>query len=455
MGLSINLRQRQTLSPQIIQTIKILQMGSVELRDYLQEQLQENPVLEVDECISASSSPQNSDRDQLLQKLEWIHSTDVQNGWYNREDGRDLIELVPGTDPNEESLYDHLCAQIHFKDLPPSIVVAVKCVLQSLDHTGRLDESPEALAAHAGVSVVAIQSAIQLVQSLEPAGVAARDLSECLCLQLARRGENGLALTIAQNYLEQMSQNHYSYIAKTTGASREEIQSACQLIRSLDPRPGIAFAPREDPGYIIPDVAVIAEEDRLEVILHDSYIPCLRVSSYYYKLMETTDDREVLDYLSTKVRQAKWMVQNVERWRATLLSCVSSIVARQEDFFRQGSGHLRPMSLADVAAIMNVHESTISRTVQNKYLQCSRGVFPLKYFFNRAVPTVNGETDMSAERAKSALSTLINGENKKKPMSDQKLSELLASQGVQLSRRTVAKYRDELGIPSTAGRRNV
>ena len=154
------------------------------------------------------------------------------------------------------------------------------------------------------------------------------------------------------------------------------------------------------------------------------------------------------------MRQAKWVVQNLEQRRVALLSCTRSIVAHQKDFFQQGSGHLDPLSLADVAAELEVHESTVSRMVQNKYLQCSRGVFPLKYFFSRAVPTMIGGADVSAERAKAALAALIDSENKKKPLSDQKLSELLAAQGVQLSRRTVAKYRDELGIPSTAGRRN-
>lgn len=456
MDLNMNIKQTQTMSPQMIQSIKLLQMGSMELREYIQEQLEENPTLDAEESVPLSTFSQEGTggRDQLLQKLDWLHSTDVQNGWYNREDAKDLIELVPGADLSDESLYDHLRAQIRFRDLSPMMAAAVDQVLQGLNDYGRLDEPLEDLAAHTGASAAVIDQAIRLVQSLEPAGVAARDLSECLCLQLIRRGETGLALTIARDYLEKMGQNHYNYIAKATGASREEIQSACQLIRSLDPRPGIGFAPRENPGYIIPDLAVIAVHGRFEVVLNDSYIPSLRVSSYYHEMMESTDDTEVRDYLSTKVRQAKWVVQNLEQRRATLMSCVRYIVAHQENFFQRGSGHLSPLSLADVAAELDVHESTVSRTIRNKYLQCAHGVFPLKYFFSRAVPTVVGEADVSAERAKSALRTLIDGENKKKPLSDQKLCELLAAQGVQLSRRTVAKYRDEMGIPSTAGRKS-
>ena len=434
--------------------MEFLQMGTLELREYLQNQLQENPVLEMDEHITSPSSQRDRDRDQLLQKIEWLHSTDIQNSWYNREDARDLTELIPGANPNEESLYDHLCAQIHFKNLPPSIAVAVECVLQSLDFAGRLDEPPEELASRAGVSVSVAQEAVRLVQSLEPAGVAARDLSECLSLQLIRRGENGLALTIARHYLEDMGQDHYNLIAQRTGADREAVRAACRLIRSLNPRPGAAFAPRENPGYIIPDIAVVAVEGGFEAVLNDSYMPALRVSAYYNQLMESTGDAEVRDYLTSKVRQAKWVVQSLEQRRATLLSCTHCIVSRQEGFFRRGPGHLRPLSLADVAAELDIHESTVSRAVREKYLQCAYGVFPLKYFFSRALTVAAGESDVSSERAKSALRALIDREDRKKPLSDQKLSELLAAQGMRLSRRTVAKYRDELGIPSTARRKD-
>ena len=451
MELKLEQRQAQVLSPQMIQSMKLLQMGTAELLDYLQEQLQENPALESEEYIPA---PVEDDRDQLLQKPEWLRTTDMQNGWYHREDARDLFERIPGNcgDPAEESLYEHLRAQIDWKTLAPGLENAVECVLQSLNGAGRLDESAACLAGHAGISEEIVLQAIELVQSLDPAGVAARDLSECLVLQLTRRGENGLAVTIAREYLEDLARDHYHHIARATGAGREAVQAACRLIRSLDPRPGAAFAAWEAPGYMIPDFAVVAEADGVQVVPNDSYIPTLSISGYYHRLMETTDDAEVREYLSGKVRQAKWVVQNVEQRRSTLLSCARYIAVRQKDFFRYGPGHLLPLSLADAAAALDIHESTVSRAIRNKYLQCAYGVFPLKYFFSRAL-SVGGEEDVSAERAKTALRSLIGAEDKKKPLSDQKLCELLAGQGVCLSRRTVAKYRDELGIPSTSGRR--
>ena len=459
LNLNQELKQAQALSPRMIQAVKLLQMGTVELREYLQEELQENPVLEAEEPLSPvqflRGGPGETDH---LQRLEWLHASDRQNVCYNREDARDLADRMSGasnTDFDEESLYEHLRRQIRFERLSNRMASAVECVLQSLDCSGRLDEPPEDLAARSGTSVSVIRRAVRLVQALEPAGVAAKNLSECLCLQLIRLGETGLPLVIAREHLEDMGRNHYHRIARATGSGRDEVQAACELIRSLDPRPGAAFAPRESPGYIIPDMAVIPMEDRFEVIFNDSCVPSLRVSSYYRRLMGSVDDAEVRDYLSAKVRQAKWMVQNVEHRRTTLLACACYIADWQRDFFRHGPGNLRPLSMADTAAGLGIHESTVSRAIHDKYLQCTHGVFPLKYFFSRSLQAARPETNISVEQARSALRALIDGEDKERPMSDQKLCGLLEKRNIQLSRRTVAKYRSELGIPPAAGRKNV
>lgn len=456
MDLTLNMKQTQTLSPQMVQSMKLLQMDAMALREYLEEQLQENPVLELEPPAQPAGAEQESGPEQLLQKLEWLHATDVQNSWYNREDAQDRRFPEPADAASgEESLYEHLHGQISFRTLPPVLATAVETVLKSLNGAGRLDDPLEVLAAHGGVPVPVLEEALRLVQGLEPAGVAARDLSECLCIQLIRRGETGLPLVIAQNYLEDMGQDHYHYIARAVGASREEVQAACRLIRRLDPRPGAAFAPGGHPGYVIPDLAVVTEAGRTEVVLNDSFLPTIRLSSYYYRLMKQTGDAEVRDYLSGKIHQAKWLVQNIEQRRSTLLSCARCMVARQGDFFRRGEGHLRPMSLADVAGELEIHASTVSRAIRGKYLQCAFGVYPLKFFFSGALPGEHGGEEVSAERARSLLRALIDGENRKSPLSDQKLSQLLAAQGVEISRRTVAKYREELGIPSTFGRKEL
>ena len=453
MELGLNLKQTQTLSPQMMQAMEILQMGSQELLEYIQETLQENPVLESEERRQPEESPEDA---LLRRKLEWLESTDVQNRWYHQEDAQDLSDLTVGAvgaDPGEESLYYYLRSQIQFETLPKPLAAAVRCVLESLSGNGYLDDPIADLATHAGVDEKTMERAVELVQALEPAGVGARNLSEILCLQLTRRGETGLPLTIADRYLEAMSKDHYNLIARETGASREDIQAACKVIRSLNPRPGAGFAPREALGYITPDLVVVSFEDHFEILSNDYYFPSLKVSSYYHQLMRSTDESQVKDYLTNKVRQAKWVVSSVEQRRSTLMACANCIVERQESFFRRGPGHLRPMTLADVAQALDVHESTVSRAVKDKYLQCAHGVFPLGYFFSRALPAGSGGDSVSAEQAKSAIKKLIAAEDKKKPLSDQKLCQLLTEQGIEISRRTVAKYRDELGISSTSGRK--
>ncbi len=453
MELGLSLKQAQTLSPQMMQAMEILQMGSQELLEYIQETLQENPVLESEE----RRQPQESPEDALLRrKLEWLESTDVQNRWYHQEDAQDLSDLTVGAvgaDPGEESLYYYLRSQIQFETLPKPLAAAVQCVLESLSGNGYLDDPVADLATHAGVDEKTMERAVELVQALEPAGVGARNLSECLCLQLTRRGETGLPLTIADRYLEAMSKDHYNLIARETGASREDIQAACKVIRSLNPRPGAGFAPREALGYITPDLVVVSFENHFEILSNDYYFPTLKISSYYHQLMRSTDESQVKDYLTNKVRQAKWVLSSVEQRRSTLMACANCIVERQENFFRRGPGHLRPMTLADVAQALDVHESTVSRAVKDKYLQCAHGIFPLGYFFSRALPTGSSGDSVSAEQAKSAIKKLIAAEDKKKPLSDQKLCQLLTEQGIEISRRTVAKYRDELGISSTSGRK--
>jgi len=444
MELTLELKQTHKLSPQMIHSMEILQMGTQELQTYVEKILMENPTLELE------SEERREERPELVRKLEWLVANDRQNRWYHQEDARDLSELLADTE--SENLYDHLRTQLDLDRMPVRLSVAVDCILAGLNHAGYLEESREELAARCGQPLEIIASAEKLVQSLEPAGVGARSLSECLALQLERLGERGLPLTIVQNYLEDMARNHYRRISLETGAGREEIQRACQQIRALDPKPGSPYAPREAPSYITADLFVLEEDGKLVVTASDEFLPVLKVSSYYQQLLKETDDPEVDSYLTEKVRQAKWVVKSIEQRRSTLVSCADVIVARQERFFRSGAGHLRPMTLADVAGELGVHESTVSRAIKDKYLQCSQGLFPLTYFFSRAL-MANDSEGVSPEKAKNAIRCLIEQENKRHPISDQKLCDLLAEQDIQISRRTVAKYRDELGIPSTSGRK--
>ena len=452
MELQMEQKQTQTLSPQMLQSMEILQMGSQELLEYIEEAVQENPVLEPEERYD-----RQDEFSLLRRKLEWLESTDPQNRYYHQQDTEDegsLLSNYGSVTDEDENLYHYVLSQVKMLELEPELEAAAAFLVESLNQNGWLDEPLESLAAEAGVPLERMERALEAVQGLEPAGVAARSLSECLRLQLIRRKPvDQLALNIAEGYLEALSKNRYGLIARELGVSQEEVRTACEQIRALNPRPGTGFASREHLTYITPDVIVVSFPDHFELLTNDYFFPTLNLSGYYTRLLKESDDPEVKDYLTGKVRQAKWVVRSIDQRRSTLMSCAKCILELQEPFFRKGPGHLRPLSLADVAAQMGVHESTVSRAVKDKYIQCTQGVYPLSYFFSRGLGERTGGDSASPDYAKALLKKLIAGEDKRRPLSDQKLCALMAQEGCELSRRTVAKYRDEMGIPNTTGRR--
>ncbi len=451
MELNLTQKQIQTLSPQMMQSMEILQMGSQELLEYIEEAVQENPVLEPEEQYDRAD-----ESDQLRRKLEWLESTDPQNRYYHQQDTEEQDDRLGnyGTmEDREDNLYYYVLSQLKTMDLPPEVMAVGAFLVESLNGNGWLDESLEELAADSGYPKELLEQGLAAVQSLEPAGVGARDLSECLRLQLVRRAPvDEVAVRIVESQLDALSKSRYGLIARELKVSQEEVRAACEHIRALNPRPGTGFAARENLTYINPDIIVVSFPDHFELLTNDYYFPSLGISGYYTRLLKESDDRQVKDYLTGKVKQAKWMVHAIEQRRSTLMSCAGCILELQEAFFRQGPGHLVPMSLADVAERIGVHESTVSRAVKDKYIQCSMGVYPLSYFFSCSLGNT-GEDAASPDAAKALLKKLIAGEDKKKPLSDQKLCEQMSAQGCPLSRRTVAKYRDELHIPSTTGRK--
>ena len=451
MDLKLLNKQNVTLSPQMIQSGKVLQMGAQELLEYITEAIQENPVLEFPENQGGED-----DFSVLRKKLEWLETSGSQERYYRRLE-RDYTAdpLANYQDGNgqEESLYDFLMAQLLGRKLPAKVEKAARGIVESLNSGGYLDEPLEDLARELRLAEEDLKEALKIVQSLEPAGVGAGSLEECLCLQLERREDGALAKGIVQGHLDALSKNRYAQIAKALGVDVQQVREACGLIRSLNPKPGSAFADRGSLGYITPDLMVDVLPDRLELRANDRYFPAIQISSYYKDLMRQTQDEEVRTYLTEKVQQAKWVVRSVQQRRSTLMECAECILKIQEDFFRRGKGHLVPMRLSDVARALDIHESTVSRAVRNKYIQCVHGIFPMSYFFSRGLGGEDDREEVSADGAKALLGKLIREEDKGRPLSDQKICTLMAEQGFQLSRRTVAKYRDELGIPAAAARR--
>lgn len=457
MELNISQKQTQTLSPQMMQSMEILQMGSQELLEYIEEVVQENPVLE-----PVEPQGKQDEFSILRRKLEWLESTDPQNRYYHQQDteeDEDPLRNYGTVDAQDENLYYYVLSQLRALELEPPLMEAASFLVESLNQNGWLDEPLPVLAHAIDAPEALMEQALEVVHSLEPAGVGARNLGECLRLQLIRRPPvNQLALEIVDNYLDPLSKSRYGLIARDLKVSADEVRKACDLIRSLNPRPGTGFAARENLTYINPDIIVVSFPDHFELLTNDYFFPTLHISGYYTKLMKNEpEDDQLKDYLTGKLRQAKWVVRSIEQRRSTLMSCAECILDFQEAFFRKGPGHLVPLSLADVADRLGVHESTVSRAVKDKYIQCSMGVYPLSYFFSRGLgaPRLAGAAAAvsTPDAAKALLKKLIAEEDRCKPYSDQKLCDLMTDQGCALSRRTVAKYRDELGIPSTAGRK--
>lgn len=450
--LGLTQKQNQTLSPQMIQCMEVLQMTSQELLEYVETALQDNPVLECQEYYDGPG-----EADGLRRELAWLESTDLQNRDYYRQDSAEDADPLRScaTRSGQETLYHHLTAQLDGLALDGETALCARALAASLDQNGWLEEDLPALARELGLPERAMERALEAVQSLEPAGVGARTLSECLRLQLLRRPPlDKLALRIVEEHLDALPRCRYGWMAQALKASQEQVRRACSLIRSLDPRPGLGYAAdRGEPVYIVPDIIVTCVHGRFELLPNHRFFPTLKISAYYSRLLRESDDAQVQDYLTGKLRQAKWTIRAVDQRRSTLMACAGCLVEEQRAFFSEGPGSLKPLSLADVAQRVGLHESTVSRAVNGKYLQCAMGTYPMSYFFSRRLGPAEGGGASSVDSAKALLKRLIDGEDKRRPLSDEKLCRLMAQEGCALSRRTAAKYRDELGIPSTIGRR--
>lgn len=362
-------------SPVQTHTAMILRMNAAELREYLREEMETNPALE--EGAPAVPAQLTGASREELQRLDRLCAGDAQYASSHRETAAD----GPITGPETETLYQHLKAQVNFRALSPARGMAVELLLQSISPSGRLDEPLEELAEQSGISSTEMQKALQVVQELNPAGVAARDLEECLELQLHRQGERGLPLIIVRWHLDDLAQNRIQQIIWETGATREEVETACQLVRSLDPKPGAAYGGQERVGAVLPEILVELGDCGPAVVLQEGRVPALQISPFCLELMQA-GEAEVQAYLQEKLRQAKDLMDAVELRQKALLRCAQAIVARQENFFRHGPKERNWLSYDAIAADLSVQVSTVFNAVHGKYLRCRYGVFPLKYFFN-------------------------------------------------------------------------
>lgn len=456
MDFSTKLTQSQdlVLSQKMIQSMEILQMSTTELAEYLEKASQENPVIDLDE---QDTSRDFDRREDIQRKLEWLESTDRQNKVYYQNDREEIDHMQSAHDikDNGETLQDYLESQILLKKMDPVDEKIVHYIIDTLDSKGYFTDSVRDAAEFLHVSEEQFLNGLKLVQTLDPAGIGARNLQECLLLQLKHRNEeSSLTADIIRNHLDDVARHHVQILAKKLRVSPSEIEDSIQILLKLNPKPGNAYNNRENLNYISPDAVVVNTEIGFEILINEYQYPRFHINPYYRNMEKTTSDREAKKYLHQKIQEANQITDAVTMRTSTLSKVMHILVEKQFDFFMHGPGHKSPMTLADIANAADLHPSTISRTLRSKYLQCTWGVYPLSYFLTASV-TGSNEDAITPDTLKAKIKTIIDAEDKTHPLSDEAIRVKLAEQDISLARRTVNKYRKELNIPDRSGRRIV
>ena len=432
----LSLSQTLKLSPTLLQSMHILQMNTLELAAHLNELALENPTMEYAEGHDSSWEDFSS-------RVSWLRDTPAPG--FDGEVSADLGMVQAET----EGLDFLLGEQLARLSLSPPLAALCQYLVEQMDYRGYLDPVDLDGLRRAGVPEDLLNQAVATLQSLEPAGVAARGVGECLALQLRRRQDgNDLAVSICLNHLDGLAAGHYQALAKHLSVTEAEIREAETLIHTLNPDPVGDAAPPEQTEYIRPDAWVAEIDGELRVFVNQWDLPQFQVSQTYLQMLRESGDPEAVTYLKEKVQQTQWVLQCVRRRQNTLETCLSALVSAQEDYFRGNVPAPGPLLRRELADTLGVHPSTVTRTLGHKYIQCRQGLFPTGYFFSRPL----GLSLWSEQAVKARLRALISEEDPAHPYSDQALADLLAKEGVTVARRTVFKYRAALGLPNSRRR---
>ncbi len=457
------LKQKVTLSPQVYQGLSILAMPVAELQQMIEAELLENPVLEVEELDVEPPEDAGSDDEKAASEDDraW-------DEWLEMYDDLDSVDTSTPRDPNAEyanteefvggvqSFDDYLVEQLGMLDVAEDVRRAALAVIGSLDGDGFFVGDCGEIAALVDVSKPVAEEGLRVVQQLDPPGVGARTLVEALMIQADFLGlHEPLLERVIREHLDDLAASHFRKVARALGVSEDEVRRITAVLRTLNPRPAGAFSPGPDPGYIVPDVTLRRFGDEWLITPNNESVPTLKVSPRYRAMLRggSSADDETKRYLKDKIRSAESLIRNIDRRKDTVSRITEIILEVQAEFFEDGKGPLRPLRLEDVAVELGVHLSTVSRGVTGKYMATPYGLFELKHFFAGGYRTRTG-MDVASTSIKQRLRDLVAQEDSAHPYSDQKLAEMLSDEGVNVARRTVAKYREELGIePSWARRR--
>jgi len=473
------------LAPQLQQSLALLQAPTLELKALVETELQQNPVLEevanaepemadrrddgetVSDVSDPTEPPADLTSDPATEKTsteaddfqaEFEHLSQLDQEWRDHyaqssgpsrasaedEERRQFMfdSLVAGT-----SLQEKLLEQVRDSNLREDLWQIAELLIGNIDEYGYLKTSVDELASSTGIAPEPIIETLKIIQSFDPAGIGARDLRECLMLQLERQGEeDSLEYEIVRDHMEALGRRRIPEISRATGEEVDEVQEAIARIARLEPRPGRAFLPDTD-HFVVPEVFVSRSGDDFTVSTNNDHIPHLRISNTYKDLMSGGDkNAEVRNYIREKIRAGKFLIKSLHQRQATITNIAKEIVARQREFMDKGVAFLKPMTMVQVAEVVGVHETTVSRAVSGKYMETPQGIFEMKYFFTAGISTSTGEGAMSNTSVKDMIAEIFKVEDTSRPLSDQEVVKMLADKGIVIARRTVAKYRTELNI---------
>jgi RNA polymerase sigma-54 factor len=467
--LHTKLVQKLILTPSLQQAIKLLPMSTIELVDLLNQEMVENPMLEevpteelqpVEQAPADKSAAEQSaaaDKTDAWDDADYEYFFgDYLDDGYRSRTPQEVKELPPieNTLSTAASLSDHLLWQLSLQTDDEQLREIGGAIIGNLDNDGYLVASVEEIAAMGDWTVADVERALQQIQQFDPIGVAARDLQECLCLQLRHLGLEGTPTEkIVTDHLRLLQNHQVPEIARKLGLTIDELKEHIEVIRNLDPKPGSRLNPSQS-QYVIPDVYIVKVEDQYVAALNEEGLPQLRISPVYRRLLDKGGDNsdETRAYVKEKFRSALWLIKSVDQRQKTIHKVATSIITFQRDFLDHGIEQLRPLVLRDVANDIGMHESTVSRVVNNKYMHTPQGVFEMKFFFHSGISSSYGE-NVSSVTIKQRIRKIIEHEDPRKPLSDSKIVSLLQKEGLMLARRTIAKYREELKIPTSNQRK--
>ena len=462
IGLHQNLSLGQTLSPQMQQSLQFLQAPAMELQSLVQQEIEINPVLE-ESPDEAKPETDAEDWDKQIKELqqkdeewrEYFSQSNTPAAPYNPE-AAERRQFLFDSQVEAPHLSDHLLRQLTLTTSNPEMIRVGEEIIGNVDDAGFLKVPLVEVAQSAQVEYPVAQATLDLIQTFDPVGVAARDLRECLLIQINRLGKSEeIEAQVVGHHLAELGRKKYQDIARALKVPLERVQAAAQFIATLQPRPGSSFSSEDKQNIVQAELSVQKVGDDWTVVMNDDPVPRLRISDTYKDLLVNNGhDASLREYLKEKIRAGKFLIKCLHQRQTTIFNIATEIVKRQRAFFDQGVAYLKPLTMNQVAEVVGVHETTVSRAIANKYVQTPYGLFDLKYFFTPGYQTASGEV-MSNTSVKDAIQDLISRESAAKPLSDQEIVKILSERGIPLARRTVAKYRSELGLLPSNLRRSM